>query len=103
MLTPHYRLAYIPTGSYSGDNGQRVINDQRDTIMYKNYCSNRQIPAAHKLKKTPFFKLTSKLTHADPKLRKAVDYVTVFLINDNFKNVENILFHFGKSGTEKKD
>jgi hypothetical protein len=32
MLTPHYRLAYIPTGSYSGGNGQRVINDQRDTI-----------------------------------------------------------------------
>jgi hypothetical protein len=33
MLTPHYRLAYIPTGSYSGGNGQRVINDQRDTII----------------------------------------------------------------------
>jgi hypothetical protein len=32
MLTPHYRLAYIPTGSYSGGNGQRVINDQRDNL-----------------------------------------------------------------------
>ncbi len=47
--------------------------------------------------------MTSKLTHADPKLRKAVDFVTGFLINDNFKNVENILFHFVKSGTEKQD
>ena len=35
MLTPHYRLAYIPTGSHSGGNGQRVINDQRDTINEK--------------------------------------------------------------------
>ncbi len=32
-----------------------------------------------------------------------MDYVTGFLINDNFRNVENILFDFVKSGTEKQD
>ena len=47
--------------------------------------------------------LTAKLTHSDPKLRKAVDYVTGFLINDNFKTIENIIFYYVKSATEKKD
>jgi hypothetical protein len=33
MLTPHYRLAYMPIVSYSESNDQRVINDQRDNIQ----------------------------------------------------------------------
>jgi hypothetical protein len=70
--------------------------------MYRNYCLNRQIPATHKIKPTSFYILTSKLTHSDPKLREAVDYVTGFLINDSFKTVENIIVYV-KSATENKD
>ena len=46
--------------------------------------------------------ITSKLTHADRKLRKEVDYVTGFLINDNFKIIEDVINHFMRSAIEKE-
>jgi hypothetical protein len=53
ILTPHYRLAYIPTESHSGSNDQRVINDQRDKSMsmvtefeFDKHNVNRFLPEA---------------------------------------------------------
>ena len=80
-----------------------VTRKKTRSIIYRDYYLNRQIPAKHKLKRTSFYKLTAKLTHSDPKLRKAMDYVTGFLINDYFNNVENIILHFVKTSTAKKD
>ena len=79
-----------------------VTRKKTRAIMYRNYCANQQIPPIHKLKRTAFYMITSKLTHADPKLRKSVDYVTRFLINDNFKIIENVINHFMRSAIEKE-
>jgi hypothetical protein len=70
--------------------------------MYQNYCANQQIPEIHTLTRTAFYMITSKLRHEDPKLRKAVDYVTGFLINGNFRIIETVINHFMRSATEKK-
>lgn len=53
--------------------------------MNENYCENQQ-SAIHKLKRTAFYTKTSKLTHSDPKLKKAVDYMAGKIIN--FKIIE---------------
>ena len=45
--------------------------------------------------------ITSKLTHADRKLRKEVDYVTGFLINGNFKIIKDVINHFMRCAIEK--
>jgi hypothetical protein len=38
--------------------------------------------------------LTGTLTHCDVNLRKAVDYVPEYLINENFATIEKVIYHF---------
>ena len=37
-----------------------------------------------------FFRLASMLTHADSKLRRALDYVGAFLVNYNFATMQRL-------------
>ena len=46
--------------------------------------------------------ITSKFTHADPKLPKTVDYVTGFLKNDNFKIIVDVINHFMRSAIKNE-
>ena len=41
-----------------------------------------------KFRRTSFLELVSAITHKDPQLRSAVDYVTGTLINENFETIE---------------
>ena len=46
------------------------------------------------INRTNFLKLASALTHKDQKLRRAVDYVTGFLVNDNFSTIQRLIDSF---------
>jgi hypothetical protein len=46
------------------------------------------------INRTNFLKLASALTHKDQKLRRAVDYVTGFLENENFNTIQGLLNSF---------
>jgi hypothetical protein len=54
------------------------------------------------LKRSSFLLIASKLTHADTILRKAVDYVTGFLLNDYFELLVDIIEFFAMSVEDKK-
>ena len=59
--------------------------------MYANYISeSSNIQKENQIKRATFFRLASTLTHADSKLRRAVDYVGGFLINDNFATIQRL-------------
>ena len=46
--------------------------------------------------------IADTLTHSDAILRRAVDYVTGFLVNDSFAIIEKLITHFSGSATERQ-
>jgi hypothetical protein len=56
------------------------------------------------INRTNFLKLASALTHKDQKLRtRAVDYVTGFLVKDNFSTIQRLIDSFFLPAKKKID
>lgn len=70
--------------------------------MYCKYIATKEIPEVNKVKRSSFFMIADTLTHSDAILRRAVDYVTGFLVNDSFAIIEKLITHFSGSATERQ-
>ena len=70
----------------------KIIRKRTKTRIFQAYES--VISLEQRLSRCIFFRIVSILTHSDNQLRKAVDYVTTTLVNDNFSVVKRIAQHF---------
>jgi hypothetical protein len=68
--------------------------------MFANYI--RDSSNGNKIKRATFFRLASTLTHVDTQLRRAVDYVSGFLVNDNFATITRLAESFIQEPELKK-
>jgi hypothetical protein len=71
------------------------------THMFANYI--RDSSNGNKIKRATFFRLASTLTHVDTQLRRAVDYVSGFLVNDNFATITRLAESFIQEPELKKN
>lgn len=61
------------------------------------------IPAVDKLRRTSFLRLIAAVTDSGAKLRRAVDYVTGFFVNDSFDVFGRIINRFCVTEMEQKN
>jgi hypothetical protein len=82
-----------------------VMRKMSRTHIYENYVKSvtTRNPEEQQLKRSSFLNVVSALTHCDAKLRKAVDYVTGFLINDNFAVIYKLIDAYFDRGEEKRE
>ena len=71
------------------------------THMFSNYI--RDSSNGNEIKRATFFRLASTLTHVDTQLRRAVDYVSGFLVNDNFATITRLADSFIQEPELKKE
>ena len=72
------------------------------TNMYANYQKSTTVQKKREIQRSSFFSLASNLTHTQATLRKAVDYVTGFLVNDNLEIVHKLLETFTTAGPNRQ-
>ena len=80
----------------------KITRKRTPTNMWKAYINSSIVTVFGRLSEASFLRVVNAVTHGNDRILSAVDYVTGFLINDNFKLIEAIIQHFSATEPQRK-